>query len=654
MLKHILTGQPSSTGSRHNNDYQTSSGSLHGEHHHHHLHNSSLHQDQQQQQQQPQPQSQSQSQSQQQPQQQQQQHLHHHHFTGSTGTRGGLTRHRGNNGGGIDVYDSVVARPTATTVSNAHQSATTPSSTHRHPLNHSQLSVNNLLTQRLNHSHALNVSTLSTSKHSVNSVSPVGGVNGNGNNNNNNNSNNHNVSASQLGHTVISQTGITSHQDRPKANGGFDISRLSRLPSQTTPSPAPAATSALPIVASQVAGGGPTVIPLNASWSSSLSRNLHRSDEAGVKEMLTSLGLLCLVSLLLALLSVIFLLKISPLTVTSNSLISPEEFVIVYEVTLALCALALSLNLCCLLVCAIQFLFAVKLVKTSYQGHRSNKYLQKSSISRVCAVGGFFISIPVFLTGMILYTFIQFHSTPAIVTSVFIGLGIVFCGCAMVHNVFVWQKEKTNAVKAFAREQCEVAAQLQRQQQQLQLQQPHHQQVHSQHHHQHHHQQQQHHHQQQLQLRPTLHIGSKFGSSGGVGHSNVSLAQLGRGGVHHPSHQHHPHQHHSHQQRHVSSMSPPLLLSSPHAASQHNHQTHRGGIAAAAAVAVTATPPTTPGDRSPPSPNGGGGGGSGKLNRSQHLPREASGSVSPGLPTATLDLSSAATTNSPHELSTLV
>lgn len=51
--------------------------------------------------------------------------------------------------------------------------------------------------------------------------------------------------------------------------------------------------------------------------------------------------------------------------------------------------------------------------------------------------------------GIILYTFIQFHSTPAIVTSVFIGLGIVFCGCAMVHNVFVWQKEKTNLVKAF-------------------------------------------------------------------------------------------------------------------------------------------------------------------------------------------------------------
>lgn len=34
-----------------------------------------------------------------------------------------------------------------------------------------------------------------------------------------------------------------------------------------------------------------------------------------------------------------------------------------------------------------------------YYSH--NKYLQKSSVSRVCAVGGFFISIPIFLTGKI-------------------------------------------------------------------------------------------------------------------------------------------------------------------------------------------------------------------------------------------------------------
>ncbi|OAD55181.1 hypothetical protein WN48_05198 [Eufriesea mexicana] len=289
MLKHILTGQPSSAGSRHqHNDYQANSGSN--------------------------------------------------------------VRGTGSQGRGVDVYDSVVHQR-----ANAYQAATTPSSTHRHPLNHSQLSVNNL-SQRLNHSHALNLSTLSTSKHSVNSVSPVGG----GNNNNNNN----NVSTT-LGHTVVSQAPL--HQDsRPKANGGFDISRLSRLPSQTTPSPAPGFQGTT--TGGQLTGAGSTAFPLNASWSSSLSRN-HKDHEAGAKETLTSLGLLCLVSLLLALLSLIFLLKISPLTVTPSSLISPEEYRIVYEVTLALCALALSLNLCCLLVCAIQFLFTVKLVKTSYQGH---------------------------------------------------------------------------------------------------------------------------------------------------------------------------------------------------------------------------------------------------------------------------------------------
>lgn len=76
-----------------------------------------------------------------------------------------------------------------------------------------------------------------------------------------------------------------------------------------------------------------------------------------------------------------------------------DDYTIVYDVTLALCALSLSLNLCCLLVCAIQFLFAVKLVKAANQSGRANKYLQKSSVSRACAVGGFFISIPIFLTG---------------------------------------------------------------------------------------------------------------------------------------------------------------------------------------------------------------------------------------------------------------
>lgn len=104
--------------------------------------------------------------------------------------------------------------------------------------------------------------------------------------------------------------------------------------------------------------------------------------------------------MLLALLSLIFLLKISP----GGRELPPgptlgDDYTLVYDVTLALCALSLSLNLCCLLVCAIQFLFAVKLVKAATEGGRGNRYLQKSSLSRACAVGGFFVSIPIFLTG---------------------------------------------------------------------------------------------------------------------------------------------------------------------------------------------------------------------------------------------------------------
>lgn len=119
--------------------------------------------------------------------------------------------------------------------------------------------------------------------------------------------------------------------------------------------------------------GGSTLIPAN------VSRFMTRSKEAGIKEMLTSLGLLCLVSLLLALLSLIFLLKISPMSPTGMrdmhrteqlTIISADEYVVVYEVTLALCSLSLSLNLCCLLVCATQFLFAVKLVKSPQGGQR--------------------------------------------------------------------------------------------------------------------------------------------------------------------------------------------------------------------------------------------------------------------------------------------
>jgi len=174
---------------------------------------------------------------------------------------------------------------------------------------------------RLNHSH---LSTLSTSKHSLggnsSSVSPG-------------------TAPLALVHAPLAPA------PPPKmANGGLHLAR--RVP--------PAATHITRVVAAAGKGAGPV----------------------GVREMMTSLALLCLVSLLLALLALIFLLKISPAAEVAPraaelSVVTFEEYVVVYEVTLALCALTLSLNLCCLLVCAIQFLFAVKLARTPHGCERS-------------------------------------------------------------------------------------------------------------------------------------------------------------------------------------------------------------------------------------------------------------------------------------------
>ncbi|KAK0161549.1 hypothetical protein PV327_010008 [Microctonus hyperodae] len=619
MLKHIPTGQPSSAGSKNQNN--------HHHHHNNHLHNhnnddyninqtmSST--------------------------------LHHQHY-GSGSTNSARIPRQYND---TSIYDSLV-HP----LSRLNGLQQTPSSSvHRHPLNHSQLSVNNL-SSRFNHSHPLNLSTLSTSKHSIDSVSPVVS-------NGNSNFHHHHHHHQQFGVNHQHNQGMnlnTSQMINERTihvNGGLDISRLSRLPSCTTPSPPAPLTSGTGIKLAPVSQHAPVsqqsqvatiegtmtnnVPPVqDTSWSSFCLKgriNNHNGDktpETGVREMLTFLGLLCLVSLLLAMLSHIFLLKISPVSTVAigNSLISPEEYTIVYEVTLALCALALSLNLCCLLVCAIQFMFAMKLVKSSYNQNRTNMYLQKSSASRMCAVGGFFVSIPVFLTGMILYTFIQFHSTPAIVMSVFIGLGIIFCGCAMVHNVFVWQREKTNAVKKLARAQCEAAVQLQRQQQSQQFsqRQPH-----------------------QQYMTTNRILSSTIPRDNCLTKSkNSTLPMNSRGKqnetqlkkVHDINHHHNHTDNQYRNEQMLPALCLPILSGSPVVRNHSNIDVHR----------VPTSPSATPADDNSPtnpiSPI------NKSFSRSHHnLQREISGSVSPGLPAATLDLSSATTTdNSPHELSTLV
>lgn len=176
--------------------------------------------------------------------------------------------------------------------------------------------------------------------------------------------------------------------------------------------------------------------------------------ERAIYHVLASLALLCLLSLLMSFLALFFLQKVassllSPQDFKNNGgnkiVVDAKEYLAVYQVSVALCTLTLCLDLCCLFVCCIQFLFAVKLMKIPRGNERTNEFLKRSSQTRIVAIGGFFLSIPIFFTGVILFTFIHFHEVPAIITSVIIGSGVVFCGITSVQNVYLWQWEKTRA-----------------------------------------------------------------------------------------------------------------------------------------------------------------------------------------------------------------
>lgn len=111
-------------------------------------------------------------------------------------------------------------------------------------------------------------------------------------------------------------------------------------------------------------------------------------DRHGIYQMLASLALLCILSLLMSFLALFFLQKMGPMMSAVQTLepmasertsvksagvtksppkrivVTSEEYAAVYQVSVALSTLTISLDLCCLFVCCIQFLFAIKLLKT--------------------------------------------------------------------------------------------------------------------------------------------------------------------------------------------------------------------------------------------------------------------------------------------------
>ena len=124
--------------------------------------------------------------------------------------------------------------------------------------------------------------------------------------------------------------------------------------------------------------------PLTTTTCSNLACN-------SIRELLSSLALMCILSLLMAFLALFFLQKSNPLSLLNEESTSfsaniskpqqriqplssfnqrlvsnTKEYMRVFQISICLSTLTIALDLCCLFVCCIQFLSIVKLIKTPF------------------------------------------------------------------------------------------------------------------------------------------------------------------------------------------------------------------------------------------------------------------------------------------------
>ncbi|XP_060592927.1 uncharacterized protein LOC132747540 [Ruditapes philippinarum] len=175
-----------------------------------------------------------------------------------------------------------------------------------------------------------------------------------------------------------------------------------------------------------------------------------------IKLNLLILLLLCILSLVLGLLSILLIVSLSEdnNAAVSRDSVTHETFVdvnrtymTVTEVATALSMFVVVCDITCLLVCSLQCLIVVKLLKLNLGDERALKYLKECSSSRDITVSGFFVSIPVFLISLILYVILKFTTAAAITAMVMLIVGSVFCVLSVIQNTYHWRLERSRALK---------------------------------------------------------------------------------------------------------------------------------------------------------------------------------------------------------------
>ncbi|XP_064620711.1 uncharacterized protein LOC135483652 [Lineus longissimus] len=171
----------------------------------------------------------------------------------------------------------------------------------------------------------------------------------------------------------------------------------------------------------------------------------------GVQNSLATLGLVALLALVFGVLGIQLLLKLSHTATgsvnpsTLGGILNSSLYESFHEVAIALASVVLMINLSCVLVCVMQCYFAAKLVKVPQGEERAFKYLKECASTRFLAITGFFLSIPVYISAVILHSLMELKITPAIISSAIMAIGLLFCSVAVVQALFYWFKNKRKA-----------------------------------------------------------------------------------------------------------------------------------------------------------------------------------------------------------------
>ncbi|KAH9492121.1 hypothetical protein Btru_027008 [Bulinus truncatus] len=117
----------------------------------------------------------------------------------------------------------------------------------------------------------------------------------------------------------------------------------------------------------------------------------------------------------------------------------------IWMASFAITSLVISACLCCLLVCSMQCFLASKILKASAGEERAHKFLRECASSRILAVSGFFLCIPVFLLDVALLLVLITPHRQAVVSGLILGVGILFSLLILMQNCYHWRVEKSRA-----------------------------------------------------------------------------------------------------------------------------------------------------------------------------------------------------------------